>query len=134
MADEPRVRTAWVDSPFADLELIATEAADGTVFSPFVPLAFFAGRLTTGADIIAVQPLDVISTLDGRPVFLVHGSGDQTIPVSHATLLTGALEAEGSLYQRHIFDDSQHVDAMFDYPEAYESDLTAFFTDVLNHS
>jgi uncharacterized protein len=131
MRNEPLVSAAWIDSSYANLRLIIDDLVRPIGLEAFVPIGLLVGRLVSGDDILSVQPLDVTPMLNSRPVYLVHGTGDQIVPYQQGVLLADSLKEEGSLVEFWTVEDSQHVSSMFDYPQEYESRLTTFFKEVL---
>jgi dipeptidyl aminopeptidase/acylaminoacyl peptidase len=131
MGNEPLIEAAWTDSSYGSLRLIIDDLVKPIGLQGLVPIGLLVGRLVSGDDILSVQPLDVTPMLNSRPVYLVHGTSDLTVPYQQGVLLADALEEEGSLVEFWTVEGSQHVSSMFDYPQEYESRLTTFFKDVL---
>jgi fermentation-respiration switch protein FrsA (DUF1100 family) len=121
---EPRVAATWEDSSYADIQVAISDflVANG-VPSFFAPAAPLVGRFISGDDISAPSPLDQVSNLNGRPIFIAHGDADSLLPVHHAHTLIDAIPQAESW----IAPGSAHIAAMFDYTDTYEQKLIAFF-------
>lgn len=65
---------------------------------PFAPLVIFFGQREAGLDISQVRPVDDMPAISPRPVLLVHGALDETIPVSNAYRLYAAVREPRDLY------------------------------------
>lgn len=72
---------------------------------PFAPLVVFFGQQQAGVDIRQVRPVDDIVTISPRPVLLVHGALDKTIPVANSYALYEAAKAPKELY---IIENAGH--------------------------
>jgi dipeptidyl aminopeptidase/acylaminoacyl peptidase len=130
-ADDERVRAVCTDSAFADpTELIgervhsALRVPAALVMTPVA--ALFARR--TGARLSDFRPVWVVGRISPRPLLLIHGEEDETVPVRHAQLL---FDAAGEPKQLWRLPGVGHVGAYFaDRPE-YVRRVTAFFSDAL---
>lgn len=127
MAIEPRAAAVWEDSSFAEVQVAIEDflAYNGlpTFFAPAGPLV---GRVLSGDDLTALSPIESVSQLNGRPLFIVHGDADALMPVKHAYVL-----AEAANVEPWIAAGSEHVGAMFNYTEEYERRLVEFFNESL---
>ncbi len=91
-ADDPRIGALWADSGYADIRPIIEArwpSASG------LPMAFLHGtllahRLRFGFDLGGVRPEDEIVRVPPRPIQLVHGTADVTVPYEHARRLAAA--------------------------------------------
>ncbi|HSI35909.1 MAG TPA: hypothetical protein VK986_20170, partial [Tepidisphaeraceae bacterium] len=75
-----------------------------------IPLA----SLHAGANLQVFRPVDHVAKLAGRPLFLIHGTRDQMIPIAHARALYAA--APGP--RRLIELDADHNAIIDDEPTA----------------
>ncbi len=86
MADRPEIRAAVIESAFASWRDIAASALGGD--SP----GFVSRGLATLLIKDNYRPADAIGRID-RPILLVHGTADRTIPISHSRRLAEAAAA-----------------------------------------
>jgi dipeptidyl aminopeptidase/acylaminoacyl peptidase len=133
MGNEPAVAAGFLDSPYADI-LAASTAYAETDGKPgwLVPGALFVGGLISGDDLLGASPARIFrEKLAGRPVFIVHGDADATIPVDQGRALAQAASDGGSPVEPWILPGVEHVQAAFIEPEIYERRLTEFFSAAL---
>jgi fermentation-respiration switch protein FrsA (DUF1100 family) len=116
----------WADSSFSDIpEAINGELARRGLPTFLASAGELIGQVIDGVDITARSPLEAVARLDGRPVFITHSRADTRIPESHAEGLIAALD--GQNVESWIVDDSEHIQAMFDHLDEYETRLVNFF-------
>lgn len=124
--EEPRVAATWEDSGFADLTQVMHHQMGAYLIPQFVvDLALGVGRLQ-GVD-IATRPVDSLERLSGRPISIVHGEADQSVPIDQARQLIAAAEAHGGQPVVWLLPGVGHVGAMADGPREYERRLVEFF-------
>jgi uncharacterized protein len=128
---DTRIRAAWVDSAFADVEYLVDEQLIRSRMTLMKPMARLIGRIVYGDDAFALQPLDVLPELGQRPVYLVHGKADTTVPFEQLDILDAAL-TKANVPHTIWATDSAHVQTMFDYPDAYEQRMVGFFDEYLS--
>ncbi|MDX2136788.1 MAG: prolyl oligopeptidase family serine peptidase [Chloroflexota bacterium] len=130
--EEPRVAAVWEDSGFASIQVAVDAELARNGFPQFLSSgALFIGRLISGDDILAYSPLAAVQKLDGRPIFITHGTADTRLSVQYAYDLAAAVNASGGSVEPWIIEGSTHVGAMFDVPQEYEQRLIAFFDGAL---
>jgi dipeptidyl aminopeptidase/acylaminoacyl peptidase len=124
--EEPEVAAIWADSGFADLTEVLRHQVAGYGLPFFMAdLAIEVGRLR-GED-IATRPIDSLDRLAGRPIAIVAGEDDGSIPVDQARRLADAARAHGSQPLVWILPGVGHTWAMRAEPAEYERRLIAFF-------
>lgn len=124
-ADEPMLRALVVDSPFADFaEMIERQyrKLSGGLPGWLLPGALLIGRWLSGTELRRVCPLQAAATLRGRPVLVIHSSGDRFIPVQDAHRI--AATCGGELW---VTDGPGHLGSYRCAPRAYEERVVAFF-------
>jgi uncharacterized protein len=96
IADDPRIGALWSDSGYADILPIieARWRGDSGLPMTFMHAALLAHRLRYGFDLGGVRPEVEIARVPPRPIQLVHGTGDTTVPYPHAQRLAAAAGAE----------------------------------------
>jgi dipeptidyl aminopeptidase/acylaminoacyl peptidase len=124
---EPGIAAAWTDSAFADPQVIVNDiAADTPLIQVLLQPGLWMGRMVYGDDIYSQHPVEAVARFGDRPLFLVHGTPDQTVPYKHMSLLEQAAVEAGVTVESWT-TDSQHVFSIYDYTADYESRLIAFF-------
>ncbi|MGE5072310.1 MAG: alpha/beta hydrolase [Anaerolineae bacterium] len=130
--EEPQVAAAFVDSPFFNLrEIMDAELIRNHYPTPLAPAAIFLARVTTGEDLVAHSPSEAITADRGRPLFVVHGTGDSRISVNQTRELLDFGQESGANISAWIPEGVEHVDAVFRFPDEYERRLIDFFTAAL---
>ncbi len=133
MGKEPGIVAVWEDSSFSDMQTALEAELTRKGFPTFLASAgILMGRVMTGNDVTAYSPLQAIGTLNGRDLFITHGSGDTRLSVQYAYDLSAAAQAQGWSGKAWVAEGSEHVRAMFDYQTDYEARLVVFFTSSLN--
>jgi pimeloyl-ACP methyl ester carboxylesterase len=123
-AEEPQIAAMWVDSAFADIEMIIDEMLVAyPYFGWLKPFSLAYGRVALGDNLLSQKPLDALAAFDHRPLFIVHGEADTIVPIAHAYALRESYpEAEFWAPAR-----TGHVGAMFTHTREYEERLLRFF-------
>jgi uncharacterized protein len=123
-ADDPRIGALWADAGYADILPVLEArwpAASG------LPMAFLHGtrlahRLRFGFDLGGVRPEEEIVRVAPRPVQLVHGTADTTVPYEHALRLAVASGAD-----LWTLPGVAHAAAYGTDPIGYAQRVVAFF-------
>ena len=132
-AQEPRLAAVFVDSPYSNLyQIISEELARNNFPTFFVPASILMARLVSGDDLLAYSPEDAMRKHLNRPIYIVHGTGDQRIGVHHSRPLIALANSTGANVTSWLPEGVAHVGAEFDYPQEYEQRLVAFFSKALN--
>ncbi len=130
MGEEPRVAATWADSSFSDLQVAINAELDRNHIPRFLePAGILGARLMSGVDITSISPLKAVSRLNGRSLFITHGDKDSRLSVQYAYDLANAIHAQGGAVTLWIVPGSDHIEAMNDHTEEYETRLVQFFTD-----
>jgi dipeptidyl aminopeptidase/acylaminoacyl peptidase len=132
-ARNPWIRAVWADSPFASLKRIAEECVQrvtrlpGAVLSPVLwatmQFANYRGRF----DVRMVEPLRLASEIK-CPVYIVHGTADQLIPVSHSQSIYDALGGKKEIW---FVEGVRHARAARLAKREYSERITRFFKENL---
>jgi fermentation-respiration switch protein FrsA (DUF1100 family) len=119
------IEAVVIDSAFPTLEDELNWMVTSKFFVPFI--RFFAER-ETGLEMDVLRPVDRISEISTRPVFIIQGEGDTVIPPNSAQLL---YEAAGE--PRFIWTEPgiNHVGLYSALPEEYEKQVIGFFDEYL---
>lgn len=126
-ADDPRVRAVCADSAFADPVSLLQERIHHQLRLPAAVLAdpviaLMARR--TGARLTEFRPVTAVARLAPRPLLLIHGDADASVPVEHAHRLYGAAGDPRELW---VLPDVDHVGAYFAARSAYVRRVIDFF-------
>lgn len=131
-SEEPRVAAAFVDSPYADLKQIMDEELSRNGYPTILAGgSIFMAKVIAGDDLLAHSPQAAIRNDAGRPIYIVHGTGDQRINVHHTRDLEDLAAETGANVTVWMPDGIRHVAAEFDLTQQYEQRLVAFFNQAL---
>ena len=86
-----------------------------------------AARLISGDDLTSYSPLDAVGMLDGRPLFITHGTADSRLSVDYGHRLEAAVRADGGSVESWFVEGAEHVESMLIDTEEYERRLVGFF-------
>lgn len=97
----PEIKAVIAESAYTSIEdniENGVEKLTGLPPFPFAPLVVFFGEREAGIDMAQVSPVTDIPTISPRPILLVHGALDETIPVSNSYALFDAAREPKELY------------------------------------
>jgi uncharacterized protein len=126
-AGEPGVQALVLDSPFSDLRTLLIEnvrRASKLPGSPFVWLAGGMLWLSTRSRISDCSPKDVLSSLEPRPLFFIHGGADDVTSVNHSRRLYDAYRGPREIW---IVQGAPHTGAYFADRPLYVERVAGFF-------
>jgi dipeptidyl aminopeptidase/acylaminoacyl peptidase len=123
-AAEPAIAAVVADSPFADFAQMIERQFRRLSHLPgfFLPGALAAGRLLTGVDLRRVCPLASAAALAGRPVLVIHSTGDRFVPVADAHAIAAASGADLWTTATRC-----HIGSYGGAPAAYTARVLGFF-------
>jgi dipeptidyl aminopeptidase/acylaminoacyl peptidase len=126
-AGEPGVEALVLDSPFSDLRSLMIEnvrRATKLPGSPFVWLAGIMFWMRTRTWISECSPKDILSSLEPRPLFFIHGGADDITPVHHSRRLYDAYRGPREIW---IVQGAPHTGAYFADRPLYVERVAGFF-------
>jgi fermentation-respiration switch protein FrsA (DUF1100 family) len=126
-AGEPGVQALVLDSPFSDLQSLMVENVRRASKLPGSPLVWLAGLmlwLRTRSWISECSPRDVLSSLEPRPLFFVHGGADDITSVNHSRRLYDAYRGPREIW---IVQGAPHTGAYFADRPLYVERVAGFF-------
>jgi len=130
-ADEPRVAAVCADSAFADpVDLLLERTARRLLLPPALVITPAVALLErrTGARLGELRPVAAVAGIAPRPLLLVHGGADASVPVEHARRLYAAAGEPRSLW---ILPGVGHVGAYFADRSGYIGRVSGFFSAAL---
>lgn len=126
-AGEPGVEALVLDSPFADARQVIRENVRRSTRLPgggFVWLATLWLRWRTGARLEDASPIAVLSSLEPRPLFFIHGGADEVTAVHHSRALYDAYRGPREIW---VVQGSPHAGAYFADRSLYVERVAGFF-------
>ena len=69
--------------------------------------------------------------INGRPMFVIHGTGDERVGVHHSQMMIERAEKEGVNMTSWIIPDLEHVEAPLSHSEEYEDRIIEFYEGAL---
>ena len=126
-AGEPGVQALVLDSPFSDLRAVLIEnvrRATKLPGSPFVWLADCMLWLRTRSWMSECSPREVLSSLEPRPLFFIHGGADEMTNVNHSRRLYDAYRGPREIW---IVQGAPHTGAYFADRPLYVERVAGFF-------
>lgn len=89
MAELPQIKALIVDTAYTSLIDVINDGVQNVIGTPFIlgDVIMLMTGVLTGENLYAIRPIDVIATIAPRPIYMMHGTNDPTIPVSHAAAL-----------------------------------------------
>ena len=126
-AGEPGVQALVLDSPFSDLRALLIENARRATKlpgSPFVWLADCMLWLRTRSWMSECSPREVLSSLEPRPLFFIHGGADEITSVNHSRRLYDAYRGPREIW---IVQGAPHTGAYFADRPLYVERVAGFF-------
>jgi len=76
---------------------------------------------------VSYSPLDAVRALDGRPLFITHGTKDTRLSVAYGHELEEAVRAQGGVVESWFVEGAEHTEAMLTDHRQYEERLVGFF-------
>src|SRR6266567_1123721 len=112
-AGEPGVEALVLDSPFSDLRTLLIENVRTRARLPGRPFVWLAGlmlRARSGSKLADCSPISVLSSLEPRPLFFIHGGADRITNVNHSRRLYDAYRGPREIW---IVQGAPHAGAYF---------------------
>ena len=126
-AGEPGVEALVLDSPFSDLRTLLAENVRREAKVPGAPFVWLAGlmlRLRSGSRLSECSPQAVLSSLEPRPLFFIHGGADDITSVNHSRRLYDAYRGPREIW---IVQGAPHTGAYFADRPLYVERVAGFF-------
>ena len=126
-AGEPGVEALVLDSPFSDLRTLLIENVRHRAKLPGSPVVWLAGVmlwLRTRSKLSDCSPRDVLSSLEPRPLFFIHGGADNITSVNHSRRLYDGYRGPREIW---IVQGAPHTGAYFADRPLYVERVAGFF-------
>lgn len=126
-AGEPGVQALVLDSPFSELRRVLVENVRRASKLPGTPFVWLAGLmfwLRTRCWLSSCSPRDVLSSLEPRPLFFIHGGADDLVSVNHSRVLYDAYRGPREIW---IVQGAPHTGAYFADRPLYVERVAGFF-------
>jgi alpha-beta hydrolase superfamily lysophospholipase len=126
-AGEPGVQALVLDSPFSDLRRLLIESVRRASKLPGTPFVWLAGLMLwmrTRCRLSMCNPMDVLTALEARPLFFIHGGADEITNVNHSRRLYDAYRGPREIW---IVQGAPHTGAYFADRPLYVERVAGFF-------
>ena len=126
-AGEPGVEALVLDSPFSDLRTLLIENVRTRARLPGTPFVWLAGlmlRARSSSKLADCSPISVLSSLEPRPLFFIHGGADRITNVNHSRRLYDAYRGPREIW---IVQGAPHAGAYFADRPLYVERVAGFF-------
>ena len=126
-AGEPGIQALALDSPFSDLRQLLVENVRAAIKLPGTAFVWLAGVmfwLRTRSRLSECSPKDVLSSLEPRPLFFIHGGADGITSVNHSRRLYDAYRGPREIW---IVQGAPHTGAYFADRPLYVERVAGFF-------
>jgi dipeptidyl aminopeptidase/acylaminoacyl peptidase len=126
-AGEPGVEALVLDSPFSDLRTLLIENVRTRARLPGRPFVWLVGlmlRARSGIKLSDCSPISVLSSLEPRPLFFIHGGADPITNVNHSRRLYDAYRGPREIW---IVQGAPHAGAYFADRPLYVERVAGFF-------
>jgi pimeloyl-ACP methyl ester carboxylesterase len=130
-AEHLEIRAVVSDSSFSSMEEEAIHALTRVYHLPKFPFLWLgktAYQLLFGFGFEKISPMAAIARLSGRPVLLIAGVGDETIPDAHAGYL---YEAAGQPKELWLIQGAVHGGTLAAAGPEYQKKVEEFFSQAL---
>ncbi len=127
MPDEPGIAAIVAESPFTTLRATVDRAFTHFIdlpSFPFAPITVFIVEQRVNADADDIRPIDAISRIGTRPVFVIQDQDDTEMPVHAGEHLYAAAPGPKELW---LVPGAGHADAQKLFPEEYAARVLAFY-------
>ena len=128
-ARTPRILGVAVDGAYSDVGKAIARAQWLTYHIPRVPLGqwvIWAVELRLRCKMMALDPFRVMDRIRPRPVLLIHGGRDKSIPPEEGEAL---YRAAGDPKGWWLIPEAEHATCFYDRREEYVKKITEFFQD-----
>jgi len=126
-AGDPSIEALVLDSPYSDLRRVVRENVRRTLLlpgAPFVAAVSLWLRLRHGVRLADSSPIAVLSGLEPRPLFFIHGGADTVTSKDHSRRLYDAYRGPREIW---IVQGTPHSGGYFEDRPLYIERVAGFF-------
>jgi uncharacterized protein len=126
-AGDPSVEALVLDSPYSDLRQVLRENVRRSLLlpgAPFVAAVSLWMRLRHGVRLADSSPIAVLSGLEPRPLFFIHGGADVVTSVQHSRRLYDAYRGPREIW---VVQGTPHTGGYFADRPLYIERVAGFF-------
>ena len=128
----PEIRAVIAEAAFTSIEdnlAHGVRALTGLPPFPYAPLVAWFGEQEAGMDIQLMRPIDEIDQIAPRPILLIHGDQDATVPIENSRAL---YQAAGEPKQLYVVKNAGHGGFLEADPQGFSLILGNFFNQYLS--
>jgi len=132
-ARDKRIKAVVDDCGFSDAPSVIAASFEHFIHLPsfpFAPVTIWIADERAGIDVDSVRPMDVIARISPRPVFIIHGLDDFTVPVENSKQNFARAREPKQLW---LVPGAKHGKAHSVAKAEYERRVTAFFDKALKN-
>ena len=132
-ARDKRIKAVVDDCGFSDAPSVIAASFEHFIHLPsfpFAPVTIWIADQRAGIDVDSVRPMDVIARISPRPVFIIHGLDDFTVPVENSKQNFAHAREPKQLW---LVPGAKHGKAHSVAKAEYERRVTAFFDKALKN-
>jgi uncharacterized protein len=132
-ARDKRIKAVVDDCGFSDAPSVIAASFEHFIHLPsfpFAPVTIWIADERAGIDVDSVRPMDVIARISPRPIFIIHGLDDFTVPVENSKQNFAHAREPKQLW---LVPGAKHGKAHSVAKAEYERRVTAFFDKALKN-
>ena len=126
-AQDPRIKAVVEDSGFSDVQNVIASSFESFVpipAFPFAPVTVKIAEWRTGENVGDIRPVDVVSKISPRPIFIIHGTEDKEVRPPNGQRIYDAARDPKEIWW---VQGAHHVEARSLYTAEYEQRVVQFF-------
>ena len=140
---EPALQSVFLESPYSSMGTIIKEELEFAGFPVFLTdAAIFAGKVSSGDNLVKYEPIEAMGTVGDRAVFITQSLEDVRIKIHHGQSMCEAAQAsvsedgiaecwfESSAVAHNDRDQEgilSHITLMLTQPNEYRDRMVSFF-------
>ena len=140
---EPRLQSVFLESPYSSMGNVIEEELVFAGFPTFLKdAALFAGKVSSGDNLVKYEPIEAMNTVGDRAVYVVHSLEDVRINTYHGKAMCEAAQAsvtENGLVECWFESSAvahndrgregvlSHITTMLTHPDEYRDRMVGFF-------